>query len=231
MRTRKLDPKEIRVLGVLMEKEQTTPDQYPLTLNAVIAGCNQKSNRDPVTDLSETEVVEALDRLRHDALTWRSSGARTERWEHCLDRRWGLRRPSKAIMCLLLLRGPQTVGELKTRSERMHRFESLAEVERVLSHLAEGFDALVAQLPRRPGQRETRWTHKVAVAGEEAPTLEGPAPEPLVSMDDAAYDPSPASGPSPLARLDALEARVEELQDELRSLRIRLGDLTQDGAG
>ena len=128
--TRPLDPIEIRVLGTLLEKEQTTPDHYPMTINGLINACNQKTNREPVTSLTETEVVEALDRLRLDVLTWRSEGARAERWEQRLDRRWHLTPPRKAIMTLLLLRGAQTPGELKTRSDRMHSFESVARWKR-----------------------------------------------------------------------------------------------------
>lgn len=224
-RTRKLDPIEIRVLGVLLEKQQTTPDQYPLTSAAVIAGCNQKTNRDPVTALTETEVVEALDRLREDVLVWRSESARAERWEHRLDRRWGLDAQGKALMTLLLLRGPQTPGELRTRSTRMAEFESVAEVERVLGALAEGFDALVCELPRRPGQRESRWMH-----------LEGAGPDPReVEAAAVAAAPGEALTPAPAVttpgrrsaydeRLEALESAVEELRQELAALRAALGE-------
>lgn len=219
MRTRPLDPIEVRVLGALMEKEQTTPEAYPLTINGVIAACNQKSNREPVTELSETEVVEALDRLRQDVLAWRSEGARSERWEQRLDRRWQLTPASKAIMTLLMLRGPQTPGELKARSERLHAFASIADVERTLRQLAEGFDALVRELPRQPGKRENRWTHLAGTAVDsDTPTL------PI-----AAAPPSPpaaaASGPSPVERLERLETAVAALQEELQALRRRLGDL------
>ncbi len=230
-KTRPLDPIEIRVLGALMEKEQTTPDHYPLTINGVIAACNQKSNRDPVMSLTETQVVEALDRLRQDVLTWRSEGARVERWQHSLDRRWQLTRASKAVMCVLMLRGPQTPGELKTRCERMHHFESKDDVETVLNALAEGFDALVRELPRHPGQRENRWTHLVAVedaaTAEEALAVEpGPAAPGPAAPGPVAPEPPPApEGPTPVQRLERLETEVAELRDELRALRVRLGDL------
>ena len=158
-RTRKLDPVEVRVLGALLEKQQTTPEAYPLTTNALIAACNQKTNREPVTDLTETQVTEALDRLREDVLVWRSESARSERWAQRLDRRWELEPGAKAVMTLLLLRGPQTAGELRTRSDRLHAFESVEQVEETLQRLATGIDALVRQLPRRSGQREARWTH------------------------------------------------------------------------
>lgn len=236
-RTRPLDSFELRVLGTLMEKEQTTPDHYPLTINALISACNQKTNRDPVTQLTETEVVEALDRLRLDVLTWRSDGARVERWEHRLDRRWSLTGPRKAIMTLLLLRGAQTPGELKSRSERMHHFDSVQEVEETLRELAtEGEDQLVCELPRRPGQREVRWAH---LSGEDDPR-DAAAAAPPVPVAATGSTTRPA-GPSSIKRLEQLESQVQELQsltsalraelDELkqahRGLRVRLGDLEE----
>lgn len=224
--TRPLDAIEIRVLGVLMEKEQATPDYYPLTINAAIAACNQKSNRDPVMKLTETQVVEALDRLFQDVLAWRSTGARAERWEHRLDRRWHLTAAKKAIMTLLLLRGPQTAGELKTRGERLHHFESLEEVERTMQQLAEGFDSLVRQLPRQPGKRETRWTHLVAI---DEPSDDAAEPVAVVAAPAPIRAPVEASplpeGPTPVERLERLEAEVGELREELHALRERLGDL------
>lgn len=222
-KTRPLDAIEIRVLGALMEKEQTTPDNYPLTINGVIAACNQKSNRDPLMSLSETEVVEALDRMRQDVLTWRSDGARVERWQHSLDRRWQLTSASKAVMCMLMLRGPQTAGEIKTRCVRLHHFSTKEEVEEELTRLAEGFDALVRELPRRPGQRDNRWTHVVAV-DEEASLPAEPAGE-VAGEPVATAEPPAPEGPTPIERLQRLEDKVAELSEELRSLRLRLGDL------
>src|SRR5687768_10359643 len=144
-----------------MEKEQATPAYYPLTAGALLAACNQRHNREPVTDLTAVEVEAALDRLRADVLVWRGEGARSERWAHTLDRRWALDPAAKAVMTLLLLRGPQTGGELRTRAERLHAFASVEEVERLLQQLAEGDEPLVVELPRRPGQRERRWAHRV----------------------------------------------------------------------
>lgn len=245
--TRPLDFEEMRVLGALMEKEQTTPDQYPLTIKGVITACNQKTNREPVTDLTETDVVEALDRLRLDVLTWRSEGARAERWEHRLDRRWHLSSDKKAIMTLLLLRGPQTVGELKIRSERMHTFASTDEVEATLRSMtveeAGDENALVRELPKRPGQRENRWTHLVAAEGAMA-AIEEDGDEASSAPASRASSPAPAPavhGPSALDRIDSLEARVDdletlvsgldeglgELRDALHALRVRLGDLDE----
>jgi len=230
-RTRKLDPIEIRVLGALLEKEQTTPEQYPMTANALIAACNQKSNRDPVMSLTETDVVEALDRLREDVLVWRTMGARTERWQHSLDRRWELNRRTKAIMTLLLLRGPQTAGELRARSERMHSFESIAEVEEALRSLAEGFDALVCELPRQPGKRETRWMHLESTEGDprEVYAADSPPPPPAAArvLPEAAAAPRRSPYDERLERLeesvDDLRSMVEELTEQVRSLREDLG--------
>ena len=234
-RTRKLDPVESRVLGVLLEKEQTTPDQYPLTTSALVAGCNQKTNRDPVTHLSETEVTEALDRLREDVLVWRAHSARAERWEHRLDRRWELDGGSKAVVTLLLLRGPQTPGELRTRSERMHAFGSVTEVDAVLEQLSSGFDAMVCELPRQPGQRETRWAH---LEGTEDPreAAGSYAPEPTTLPSKQAASPAPRTTPPSSSsaadrqRMERLEAAVRELQDtvatlteQFRNLRTELG--------
>lgn len=211
MRHKKLTAIEARVLGCLLEKEQTTPELYPLTLNALIAACNQKSSREPVTELSDGEVAAALDALRHEALVWRSDGARTERWQHLVERRWGLTRQVKAIMTLLLLRGPQTPGELRTRAERLTTFESVEEVERTLQGLVHEDHPLVVELPRQPGKREARWAHNV---GEEAPSEQAPA---RPAREDA-----PRSG-SLAERVERLERMVEELERSLSELRQDLG--------
>jgi len=237
-RTRQLDFEESRVLGALMEKEQTTPDAYPLTINALIAACNQKTSREPVTELSETEVVEALDRLRRDALAWRTEGARVERWEHLLDRRWILDRRRKAIMTLLLLRGPQTAAELKTRSDRLASFASRDEVESLLGEMAAEVDPLVQELPRQPGQRETRWRHLmgleggvegVATGAAEASAGSAPASPPRPAAVPPADGRPPTMAGDRLARveeaLDELRRTLFELQGEVKELRRRLGDL------
>ncbi|HEX6200055.1 MAG TPA: YceH family protein [Thermoanaerobaculia bacterium] len=233
-RTRKLDPVEIRVLGALLEKEQTTPEQYPLTTLAVVAACNQKTNREPVTDLSETEVTEALDRLREDVLVWRTQTARAERWEHRLDRRWELDKRAKAVMTLLLLRGPQTPGELRTRAERLHPFESVEEVEETLQRLASGFDALVRELPRRPGQREARWTHREGVdeaqdgratgGEEERPRTPARAPETPIAEARGTEAPTGRRPPAE-ERLERLEREVGELRETVEALREQLRQL------
>jgi uncharacterized protein YceH (UPF0502 family) len=202
---RQLDPIEVRVLGALLEKQQTTPDYYPLTLNALVAACNQKSNRHPVMGLSEEDVRNALDRLHDDVLIWSTQGARVTKWRHNLDRRWELEPDTKAVMTLLMLRGPQTPGELRTRSERMHPFASPGEVEGTLQGLAGGEEPLVVQLARRPGQTERRWTH--LLAGEPA--------EATVEMSAAEV----TASPSLVQRVTDLEARVAQLSEDIAKLK------------
>ena len=211
---RKLDPVEVRVVGSLLEKEQTNPETVPMTVNAVIAACNQKTNREPVMQLTETAVVEALDRLRQEVLVWRTEGARTERWQQSVVRRWGLDRAGKALMTLLLLRGPQTVGELRTRSERMNPFSSLEEVEEALRRMAGIDEPLVMELPRRPGQKEVRWTHLVGDAA--------PEPEPEELIPEIADAGGPLR-PSLASRVERLEEMVARLTEELEALKRQLG--------
>jgi len=207
---RPLDAVEIRILGSLLEKEQTTPEVYPLTVAALLAACNQRTNREPVMEATETEVVDALDRLRQEVLVWRKEGARSERWSQSVSRRWGLDTAGKrALLTLLLLRGPQTAGELKSRSDRLHPFASLEEVEETLRRLAADEEPLVAELPRRPGRKETRWTHLV---GEIA---EAPA-------EPAEAGPIVPSGPSLASRVERLEAEVARLAADLAALRREL---------
>jgi uncharacterized protein YceH (UPF0502 family) len=200
---RTLDPVEIRVLGALLEKEQATPEYYPLTVNALVAACNQRSNREPVMELEPADVMAALDRLTEDVMVWRTEGARSEKWRHNLDRRWELDPATKAVMTLLLLRGAQTPGELRGRSERLHLFASPADAEATLQGLTEGPEPLVVQLERRPGQKESRWMH--LVGGEPGDV----APEPVASA-------APATGLA--ARVTELEERVEQLEADLQRL-------------
>jgi uncharacterized protein YceH (UPF0502 family) len=196
---RELDAVEIRVLGCLLEKEQTTPDAYPLTVNALVGACNQKSNRDPVMTLSESDVEATLDRLHAEVMVWPVDGARTRKWRHSLDRMWDLSPETRAVLTVLLLRGAQTPGEIRSRTERMHRFASTAEVERALAGLAAGDEPLTVHLARQPGQKEARWTHLVGGQGE---------------IPAAVFEPvlSPAGGVSLSQRIDDLEARVERLE-------------------
>jgi uncharacterized protein len=211
MLPRELDPIEVRVLGSLLEKEQTTPEYYPLTINALLAACNQKSNREPVLELAEADVRGAVGRLRDEMLVWESSGARVVRYEHTLDRRLELDAQAKALLTVLFLRGPQTPGELRSRTERMCAFASLPEVEAVLRRMAGGPAALVAELPRRPGQKETRWAHLAAGTPEDV--LPG-APPSVVTGEAAAL----------AERVAELEARLAELAATFERLLEKLGE-------
>jgi len=164
-----LDPTEARVLGCLAEKELATPEYYPLTLNALTNACNQKSNRDPVMSLDEAQVQAALDSLRKKQLAMVSSeGVRTSRFAHNLRGVLHLDVDEIALMCELLLRGPQTVGELRTRADRMHPFTDLATVEAALQELADRTPPLVTQLPRQPGRKESRYSELLSEPGDES---------------------------------------------------------------
>jgi uncharacterized protein YceH (UPF0502 family) len=208
---RPLDAVEVRVIGSLLEKQQATPEYYPLTRSALVAACNQKSDREPVMELADDVVLYALERLRQHVLVWQVGGGRADRWEENITARWGLDPRAKAVLTLLLLRGPQTPGELRSRSDRLHAFSSLEEIGEVLGRLARGAEPLVAELPRQPGQKEGRFTHLVS-----GPPAEG-------AHATAA---APVSRPSPAfeERLGKLEALVDALAAELGALKRRLGE-------
>jgi len=201
------------VLGCLLEKQQATPEYYPLTLNALVAACNQKSNRDPVMELTEADVRAALERLRADVLVWPVEGARAERFEHNLDRRLQLDAAAKALVTVLLLRGAQTAGELRGRCERMHAFASLADVEAALARLAAEAEPLVVALAREAGRKESRWMH---LAGGEIAGAVTPHPH------GAAF--ASSASDSLTERVARLEERVAELAEALDRLRASLGD-------
>lgn len=210
---RVLDPVELRVLGSLMEKQLATPEYYPLTLNALVAAANQKSNREPVTDFGEDEIQRALDRLQDEKLVWKVMGGRAVRFDHNLDAVWHLKRAEKAVLTLLFLRGPQTAGELRGRSDRLHPFDAVAQVEDLLRDMGTHSEPLVRQLARRPGQKEERWAHTVGGAVEESPSLR------------ETESPSSASGSEPLSvRVARLEEQVAALAGELRALKDKLGE-------
>jgi uncharacterized protein YceH (UPF0502 family) len=208
---RALDPVEIRVLGSLMEKQLSTPEYYPLTLNALVAACNQKSNREPVMELTEAEVQRALDRLQDEKLVWRVMGGRAVRFDHNLDSVWHLNRREKALLTLLFLRGAQTAGELRGRSDRLQTFESVTEVEDLLREMGAHSEPLVRQLARRAGQKEERWAHLAGGAVSE------PAP--------AAEEAEPRSGGEPLSvRVQRLEERLADVERALNELKEKLGE-------
>ncbi|HXI13388.1 MAG TPA: YceH family protein [Thermoanaerobaculia bacterium] len=200
----KLDAVGCRIIGSLIEKQLTTPDNYPLTLNALVAACNQKTNREPVTELGEDEVSRALDRLQQRSLAWRVLGGRSVRWDHNADKRWLLTPETKALIALLLLRGPQTSGELRSRSDRMFLFESIDDVESALRALSGRDEPLVASIPRRAGQKEDRW---ISLAGDIPP------------------DDKPARASEAMeVRLARLEALVGRMEAELAELKLKLGE-------
>lgn len=202
-----LDDAEIRVLGALLEKEQTTPEVYPLSENALVQACNQKTARDPVMDLSEAGVHWALRQLFADGLVSRTEGARVARWRQNVDLRWDLDGGRKAIITLLLLRGPQTPGELRGRCERMHSFEATREIEDALSALSSSSEPLVIELPRAPGQKESRFAH--LVQGAPAIARSGRAVNAYASIDRE------AGGLDFTSRIADLESRVRELEQRM----------------
>ena len=209
-----LDPVEIRILGSLMEKQLATPEYYPLTLNALVAATNQKSNREPVMELTEGELTRALDRLQDEKLVWKVMGGRAVRYDHNLDPVWHLDRKEKALLTLLFLRGPQTAGELRGRSDRLQQFDTVAEVEETLRDMAAHSEPLVRQLPRRPGQKEERWAHTVGGA-----IVEDASPAAASSPD------APAETREPLSqRVQRLEEQMAQLASELRELKVKLGE-------
>jgi uncharacterized protein YceH (UPF0502 family) len=212
----KLTPIQIRVLGCLMEKEIATPEYYPLTLNALVAACNQKSNRNPAMTLDETTVIRTLEDLRYEehlVMMITSSGGRVAKYKHTLLSKWEFTPQEVAVLCELFLRGPQTVGELRTRTERLFPFNNTSEVEATLTSLTEwGGGTFVVKLPREPGCREQRWAH-------------------LFSGEVVFNTSEPDSKPEP-ARLivQAENERIAALEAEVASLRTQVDQLLADFA-
>ncbi|HLH47268.1 MAG TPA: YceH family protein [Acidimicrobiales bacterium] len=207
-----LSPEELRVLGALVEKEAATPDQYPLTLNALVLACNQTSNRSPVVAYSPGQVSAALDRLRARKLARvvHSPSNRADKYRHVADETWGLTRAELAVLAVLALRGPQTVNELRTRTERYPSLDDLGGVEGVLHRLRNRYDdPYVVRLERRPGQREERWAH--LLAGE------------VIEVPDAAAAPVRSATADRLAVLEqevtALRAQVTALAGQVAEVR------------
>jgi uncharacterized protein YceH (UPF0502 family) len=210
-----LDSAEVRVLGCLLEKQQTTPDAYPLTLNSLRLACNQTTNRDPVVDYDEATVREAAQRLGRRGWARMASyhGSRSAKYRHLLDEALGLAPDERALLGVLMLRGPQTLGELKQRSERMHPFTDLAGVEAALKRLDER--ELGRWLERRPGQKEARYTHLLEDEGGEAqpaaPSGAQPSPPVAAEQDGLA------------AEVAQLRSELDALRGEVAALRAQLG--------
>ena len=198
---------EARVLGVLVEKSRTTPDYYPMTLNGLTSACNQASNRDPVTSYSEDDVSRAMRSLRERkvARSVRTARSRIMKHQHDLEAALVLQIPSTSLLAVLLLRGPQTIGELRTRTERYHPFDSLDAVEATLQAMADDDPPLVVRLARRPGQKEARWIHLLVAESTEPESSVEPAPTPAPQLET----------PDLEARVSSLEARVQELENQL----------------
>lgn len=222
-RTQPLSPYAARVLATLMEKARTVPDSYPLTVNSLQSGCNQKTSRAPVMQLSEGEIQAALDELRQRHLIMEASGQRATRWEHNFERVVGVPSQASAILGLLMLRGPQTAGELRINTERWHRFADIGSVEAFLEELRDRSEEkggpLVVLLPRAPGAREARWAH--LLCGEVDVSA-------LAAASDAGSQAAPDSSTS--QRLAALEAEVAQLRATVQQLCSALGVEAPDSA-
>jgi uncharacterized protein YceH (UPF0502 family) len=202
---------ETRLLGTLVEKQRTVPDTYPLSVNALQSGCNQKTSRNPVIEASEAELLVALDTLKDHGLVREVSGSRVSRFEHQLERVLSVPTQASALLAVLMLRGPQTAGELRLNCERLHRFADISSVEAFLDELASrAAGALVIQLPRLPGARENRWMH--LLSGQPvAETMQSGGKAVAISTDEMAD----------------LRSRVAALESEVAELR----RLIQEGAG
>jgi hypothetical protein len=213
-----LSAPEIRVLGCLLEKQRTTPDAYPLSLNALRAACNQTTNRDPVVDYDEATVRDALTRLgrrRWTRLT-SSAGSRAAKFRHLLDEALPLPEADRAVLTVLMLRGPQTPGELKQRTDRLHAFADLGAIHAALESLIA--QELAVRLPRRPGQKEERYAHLLGGEVQEGDSAAWPVATPAAAPSPA----PPAAAPPPDDRIGRLEREVAALREELDELRTRL---------
>jgi len=224
-----LDSIQLRVLGSLIEKEITTPENYPLSLNALINACNQRSSRDPVLDLTEEEVRQALHSLEDRALATVVRDARVPKYEHRIRTVLNLRRDETAVLCLLILRGPQTPGELRSRTDRLYTFDDLSAVQSTLERLAArsttdesgnpSSGPLIIILPRQPGSREARYAHLLG----DPPDLSSLSSARSSGATDGASEAHPsASGPTTTQRIASLEAEIASLTTALEDLRVRV---------
>nr|WP_316638910.1 YceH family protein [uncultured Roseateles sp.] len=221
---RELSLLEARVLGVLVEKAHTVPDSYPLSMNSLVAGCNQKTARDPVLNATDAEVQVAVDALKGLNLAFESSGSRVSRYEHNMGRVMSLPSQSVAVLALLMLRGPQTSAELRANTERLHRFADVSSVEGFLDELAERSaekgGPLVIKLPRAPGARESRWMHLLSGAIDVSQMLTSAAPEDFVAASELA---------TLKANQDRLTREVEALRGLVERLYTELGVARDEG--
>lgn len=212
-----LSPIETRVLGTLMEKARTVPDSYPLTLNSLMLGCNQKTSREPLMELDEAQVATALDGLKPLGLVREASGGRTTRFEHNFQRAIGVPEQSAVLLGLLMLRGPQTAGELRLNTERWYKFADISSVEGFLEELQdrppEKGGPLVIKLARAPGTREQRWAHLLC----------GPVDATQTGASNAAYSAGDGATRNTVERIEQLESEVAQLRATVQKLCLELG--------
>ena len=216
---RLLAPLEARVLGVLVEKAATVPDSYPLSLNALVTGCNQKTARDPVMAASDDEVLAAIDGLKGLSLLFETSGSRVVRFEHNMPRALQIPGAAAALLAMLMLRGPQTAAELRLNTERLHRFADISSVEAFLDELAAKTPPRTRKLPRAPGEREARWVHLLCGEPEIAPRAYAAA--------ERGHDVTPAADVS-VGEVAALRAEQTRLAAEVDRLRAHVDRLARE---
>lgn len=198
----KLNEIEIRILGALIEKQLTTPEYYPLTLNSLVAACNQKTNREPITSYAEKEIQNALDILREEknlVYVFYGSTSRVPKYKHILPQRFELDEPETAVMCVLMLRGAQTIGEIRDRTGRLYEFSGLGEVQEILDALTKKEDPLIVKLERQPGQKEARYAHLLSGA---------------VSAESFVTKPVSTNTKADNERIEKLENELENLRGE-----------------
>ena len=219
---RTLTPNEARVLATLMEKARTVPDSYPLSLNALILGCNQKSSRDPVMEINDMQAQEAIEALKSQSLVFEASSSRVPRFEHNFQRGFGVSEPQAVLLGLLMLRGPQTPGELRLGSERWYKFADIASVEDALAELkARGEDSgavMVVQLARAAGMREQRWAHLLC----------GDAPVAYRAADAAVESGGASTEPISLGQSERLQQRIDSLESQVGQLQSQLAHIYQE---
>jgi uncharacterized protein YceH (UPF0502 family) len=206
-----LAPLEARVLGVLVEKQATVPDTYPLSLNALLAGCNQKTAREPVMNATEADVLTAVDALKTRSLVFETSGSRVVRFEHNLGRALGVPSQSVALLAMLMLRGAQTSAELRAHCDRLHRFADISSVEGFLDELAAKDPPLVVRLARAAGEREPRWAH---LLGDEPATASAAAPVPSIAIGSDEWAAIKAEQARLSSEIESLKALVQRLAGE-----------------
>ena len=211
-----LDFEQCRVLGSLIEKELTTPEYYPMTLNALLNACNQKNNRSPRVNFSEEQVSQAIDQLRTKGLAFRMDlvGSRVPKFQHNSEKTLDLIKPERAILAELLNRGPQTGGQLRSRASRMFDFEGLSDVEETVAEMQDRDEPLVMDMDPAPGQKERRWRHTLA-------------PPPTVEESEVGAVYVPAPDPS-IEKVESMETEFKELRDEVEALRYQIREMSDD---